>query len=293
MTTPLSTATFDVFASLLKARSGLIINQDKIYLLETRLTTVLRREKLADLNALATKLTRPGAEALIRDLVDAITTNESFFFRDDKPFQHFRTRALPELMKARPAGAGLRVWSAAASSGQEAYSLAMILAENRAMTGGREIEIIGTDIAREPLQRAREGLYTQFEVQRGLPVQLLMKYFKKEDPHWRITPDLRAMVRFREFNLLSDPRTLGKFDIVFCRNVLIYFDQPTKTRVLEAMAGMMPPDGLLYLGGAETVLGITNRFAPMPGERGVYGLTAAVADKRAADRRAMAAAETG
>ena len=288
MTTPLSAAAFDIFAGLLRTRSGLIIGQDKIYLLETRLVSILRREKLADLNALAAKLDRPGAETLARDVIEAMTTNESFFFRDDRPFQHFRAQALPRLMGARPPGAGLRIWSAAASSGQEAYSLAMILAENKVLTGGREIEIVGTDIAREPLQRAKEGLYTQFEVQRGLPVQLLMKYFRKEEPHWRIVEALRAMVRFREFNLLGDPRPLGRFDIVFCRNVLIYFDQSTKTKVLDAMAGMMPPDGLLYLGGTETVLGITNRFAPMPGERGVYGLAAAVGGNKA-----MAAAGTG
>ncbi len=281
MTTPLSSAAFATLAGLLKARSGLIIGQDKIYLLETRLTNILRREKLPDLNALADRLGRPGADALVRDVVEAMTTNESFFFRDEKPFQHFRAQALPRLLAARPAGTPLRVWSAAASSGQEAYSLAMILAESKAVLGGRKVEIVGTDIAREPLNRAREGVYTQFEVQRGLPVQLLMKYFQKEDPNWRIAPSLRPMIQFREFNLLGDLRPLGRFDIVFCRNVLIYYDQPTKTRVLEAMAALMPPDGLLYLGGAETVLGITGRFAPLPGERGVYGITAAPVEKRA------------
>ena len=280
MTTPLSSAAFAMLAGLLKARSGLIIGQEKIYLLETRLTNILRREKLTDLNALADRLGRPGAETLARDVVEAMTTNESFFFRDDKPFQHFRAQALPRLAAARPAGTPLRVWSAAASSGQEAYSLAMILAESKAMLNDRKVEIIGTDIAREPLSRAKEGVYTQFEVQRGLPVRLLMKYFKREEPHWRIAAALRPMVQFREFNLLGDLRPLGRFDIVFCRNVLIYFDQPTKTRVLEAMAALMPPDGLLYLGGAETVLGITGRFAPLPGERGVYGLATVPIEKR-------------
>ena len=280
MTTPLSSAAFAMLAGLLKARSGLIIGQEKIYLLETRLTNILRREKLTDLNALADRLGRPGAETLARDVVEAMTTNESFFFRDDKPFQHFRAQALPRLVAARPAGTPLRVWSAAASSGQEAYSLAMILAESKAMLNDRKVEIIGTDIAREPLSRAKEGVYTQFEVQRGLPVRLLMKYFKREEPHWRIAAALRPMVQFREFNLLGDLRPLGRFDIVFCRNVLIYFDQPTKTRVLEAMAALMPPDGLLYLGGAETVLGITGRFAPLPGERGVYGLATVPIEKR-------------
>jgi chemotaxis protein methyltransferase CheR len=282
MTAVLTSASFATLAALLKARSGLIIGQDKIYLLETRLVTLLRREQLADLNALADVLARPGAEPLVREVVEAMTTNESFFFRDDKPFLHFRTQALPRLIAARPPGSGLRIWSAASSTGQEAYSLAMILAESKTLVAGRKIEIIGTDIARGPLTRAREGQYTQFEVQRGLPVQYLMKYFKKEDPHWRIAPEIREMAQFREFNLLGDLRALGRFDIVFCRNVLIYFDQATKTRVLEAMASQMTPDGMLYLGGAETVLGITGRFAPLAGERGVYGLSGAPVDQRLA-----------
>jgi chemotaxis protein methyltransferase CheR len=206
-----------------------------------------------------------------------MTTNESFFFRDDKPFQHFRAQALPRLVAARAAGAPLRIWSAASSSGQEAYSLAMILLECRAVLGDRRVEIVGTDLARDQLARARDGLYTQFEVQRGLPVQLLMRHFKREDAAWRISDALRAMVQWKEWNLLGDLRPLGRFDIVFCRNVLIYFDQPTKTRALEAIAGQMAPDGMLYLGGAETVLGLTTRFAPLPAERGVYGLSSAPA----------------
>ncbi len=275
MTASLTSAAFQTLSGLLKTRSGLVIGQDKIYLLETRLGGILRREKLADLNALADAVKRPTAEVLIRDVVEAMTTNESFFFRDDKPFQHFRASALPRLAQTRPPGGTLRVWSAASSSGQEAYSLAMILAENRMILGDRRCEIVGTDIARDQLNRAKEGVYTQFEVQRGLPIQLLMKYFRKEESNWRLSDAIRAMVQFREWNLLSDLRGLGKFDVVFCRNVLIYFDQPTKTRVLEAIATLMPPDGILYLGGAETVLGITGRFVPMPGERGVYGLAGA------------------
>jgi len=153
----------------------------------------------------------------------------------------------------------------------------MLVAESGSALAGRKVEIVGTDIARDQLARAREGVYSQFEVQRGLPVQMLMKYFRKDESNWRIADPIRAMAQFREFNLLSDLKSLGRFDIVFCRNVLIYFDQPTKARVLEAIAGLMPPDGLLYLGGAETVLGITPKFAPMPNERGVYGVVQATA----------------
>jgi chemotaxis protein methyltransferase CheR len=277
MSAALSAAAFNFLAELLRSRSGLVIGQDKIYLLETRLAAILKREKLRDLNELAERLRGRGADGVVRDVVEAMTTNESFFFRDDKPFQHFRAQALPRMMAARPAGMPLRIWSAAASSGQEAYSLAMILAESRTVAGDRRIEILGTDLARDQLARARDGLYTQFEVQRGLPVQMLMRYFRREDAGWRISDPLRAMVQWKEWNLLGDLRALGRFDIVFCRNVLIYFDQPTKTRTLEAIAGQMSADGMLYLGGAETVLGITARFAPLPAERGVYGLVPAQA----------------
>ena len=285
--TALSSAVFDSFATLLKSRSGLVIGPDKLYLLETRLAPILKRLKLRDLGELAPRLQGPTAEPLIREVVEAMTTNESFFFRDDKPFQHFRTQALPRLLTTRSRGAPLRVWSAASSSGQEAYSIAMILAECRATLGDRKIEIIGTDLARDQVARAREGVYTQFEVQRGLPVQMLMRHFTKEDGAWRISPALRGMVQFREWNLLADLRALGQFDVVFCRNVLIYFDQPTKARVLEAIARQMAPDGFLYLGGSETVLGITDRFVPLPGERGVYGL--APAGQSASSARAAAA----
>jgi chemotaxis protein methyltransferase CheR len=274
MSAGLSPAAFETFATLLKTQSGLVIGTDKVYLLETRLGNLIKRERLNDLNQLAERLRQPGNERLARDVVEAMTTNESFFFRDDKPFVHFRTQALPRLVAARPPGSTIRIWSAASSSGQEAYSLAMIVAESRAVLGDRKVEIIGTDIAREQLTRAREGLYSQFEVQRGLPVQMLMRYFRKEDAIWRISDTIRAMAQFREFNLLSDPRSLGRFDVVFCRNVLIYFDQPTKSRVLTGIVGVMPADGLLYLGGAETVLGLTTRFAPLPTERGVYGVVA-------------------
>jgi chemotaxis protein methyltransferase CheR len=290
MSHALSSAAFDTFATLLKNRSGLVIGPDKLYLLETRLAPILKREQLRDLTVLAERLRAAGAEALIRQVVEAMTTNESFFFRDDKPFQHFRGQALPRLLASRPSGATLRVWSAASSSGQEAYSIAMIVSECRASLGDRRIEIIGTDLAHEQVVRAREGLYTQFEVQRGLPVQMLMRHFRKEPNGWRISEAIRGMVQYREWNLLADLRQLGQFDVVFCRNVLIYFDQATKAKVLEAVARQMPADGLLYLGGAETVLGVTSRFAPLPAERGVYGLAGGVIASEAKQSRG---AQTG
>ncbi len=266
----LPAAAFATFAAVLRDRSGLTIGPDKTYLLETRLGPIAKREHLPDLAALAGRLRAPGAERLVREVVEAMTTNESLFFRDTKPFAHVRATALPRLHAARPPGTALRIWSAAASTGQEAYSLAMIAAELRPALSDRRIEILGTDLAREPLARARAGLYTQFEVQRGLPVQMLVRHFRKEEASWRIAETLRAAVTFREWNLLDDPSPLGRFDVVFCRNVLIYFDPPTKARVLDAIARQLAPDGVLYLGGAETVLGLTDKLLAVPDGPGAY-----------------------
>jgi chemotaxis protein methyltransferase CheR len=260
---------FSFLAGLVKARSGIVLTADKGYMLETRLGAMLRREGIAGLDALALRLRAPSAAALAAEMVEALTTNESSFFRDGKPFDHLR-KLLPRLAAARPPGQAIRIWSAACSSGQEAYSIAMVAAELAPLLGGRRVGILGTDISKEMLDRAQDGVFTQFEVQRGLPVQLLVKHFAQDGTRWRIAPDLRAMVRWQTFNLLDDPRSLGRFDIIFCRNVLIYFDAPTKSRVLAALAGQVAADGVVYLGGAETVLGLTDRLVPAPGERGVY-----------------------
>ena len=262
------TPAYAAVAEMLKARSGLTLGPDKLYLLETRLSHIFKREAIRDLSGLAAQL-RPGSP-LEREVVEAMTTNESLFFRDSKPFDALRRTVLPRLHAARPIGAPLRIWSAAASTGQEAYSIAMVVADMAASIPGRRIEIVGTDLAREPLERARQGLYSQFEIQRGLPMQMLVKYFVKDEAQWRVKPALREAVSFREWNLLSDLKPLGTFDVVFCRNVLIYFDPPTKRRVLEAIARQMTPDGALFLGGAETVLGLTEAFCVQPGEPGIY-----------------------
>ena len=189
-----------------------------------------------------------------------MTTNESLFFRDDKPFAHLRKEALPRLLAARPAGAPLRIWSAASSSGQEA-SVAMTVAESRALVGDRRIEILGTDIARDQLARAREGLYTQFEVQRGLPMQMLIKYFSKEPRGFRINEAMRAAVSFREWNLLSDLRPLGMFDVVFCRNVMIYFDRETQETLVQKLTAQLAPGGYLMVGHSESLTGLAHNLA--------------------------------
>jgi len=273
-------ADFAVVASLVRSRSGLVLAPDKSYLVESRLLPLARRRNLNGIAGLVERLRGADGAEIAAEVVEAMTTNESFFFRDGKPFEHLRLKALPTLHAARPPGQPLRIWSAACSSGQEPYTIAMVLAELAPQLAGRPVEILATDIAREMLARTEAGLYTQFEVQRGLPVQKLIKWFRKEGEQWRASEALRAMVRVRAFNLLDDPASLGRFDIVFCRNVLLYFDQPTKGRVLDAIARQMAPGGFLYLGGAETVLGLTERFVPAPGETGVY--TPAIARAAAA-----------
>ncbi|WP_431860347.1 CheR family methyltransferase [Azospirillum sp.] len=264
---------FDMFATMLKQRSGLVLTKDKAYLLESRLMPVARKWNMKGLDELASTVRTRKDEALLRDITEAMTTNESSFFRDQKPFDQFKQIVLPRLLETRAAKRSIRIWSAACSSGQEAYSLAMMLNEDAAKVAGWRIEIVGTDISAEMVERSKSGIYTQFEVQRGLPIQMLVKHFKQQGDKWQIGPNLRQMVSFREWNLLGDLGGLGQFDVVFCRNVLIYFDQPTKTKVLEAIARQMPPDGVLYLGGAETVLGITDRFKPVDGQRGLYTLS--------------------
>lgn len=263
---------FDFVAQLLKQRSGLTIGPDKAYLLESRLNPVARKHGFNGLTDLIQGLRLRGDQTLTRDVVEAMTTNESFFFRDTKPFEQFRRLVLPHMLEKRASRRSFRIWSAACSSGQEAYSLSMILKEFDSKLAGWRVEMIGTDISTEILDKAKEGVYSQFEVQRGLPVQLLVKHFTQEGDRWRISPEIKRMVTYRIFNLLEDPAPLGQFDVVFLRNVLIYFDQPTKAKVLERVAKQMAPDGFLYLGGAETVLGITDRFQVVPGERGIYSL---------------------
>ncbi|MFL1462772.1 CheR family methyltransferase [Roseococcus sp. DSY-14] len=267
-------ATFQALVGMVKQRSGGVINPDQGYMLETRLAPLLKREGLPGLDALAQRLQRPGSESLAQEMTELLTTNESSFFRDGRPFEHLRA-LLPALHRARPAGQPLRVWSAACSTGQEAYSISILaseLAEADASFAARRVEIIGTDITAAVLERARAGVFTQFEVQRGLPIRTLMKRFSQDGTRWRVNPDIAARCRFEKLNLLGDLRAVGRFDVIFCRNVLIYFDVPTKARVLAALAERLNPDGALYLGAAETAMGMATRLTPLPGERGVYAL---------------------
>ena len=263
-------ADYEYLRKLLKERSGLMLSADKQYLVESRLLPVAHRAGMADLTELVAKLKSAREQPLVTEVAEAMTTNESFFFRDKLPFEHFRNVIMPALLAARPPRRPIRIWCAAAATGQEPYSLAMSLKEMGDKVTGREIEIIATEFSTQVLEKAKTGLFSQFEVQRGLPITLLIKYFAQLGDTWQINPDVRAMVQFRAFNLLHDFAPLGRFDLVFCRNVLIYFDHETKTQVLDRVARITEPDGYLVLGAAETVVGLTESFRPLPEHRGLY-----------------------
>lgn len=260
---------YEYLRKLLKDRSGLVLSSDKQYLVESRLVPLARKAGLSGITELVSKM-KAGGEALTVDVVEAMTTNETFFFRDKVPFEHFRETMIPKLLQARTNRKSLRIWCAAGSTGQEPYSLAMALKEMGSLLAGWRLEILATDISQEVQEKAKAGIYSQFEVQRGLPIQLLVKYFKQVGEMWQVNADIRAMVQHKPLNLLHDFSHLGVFDIVFCRNVLIYFDQDTKIGVFNRLVRSMETDGFLALGAAETVVGLTDAFKPYPERRGLY-----------------------
>jgi chemotaxis protein methyltransferase CheR len=260
---------YEYLRKLLKDHSGLDLSSDKQYLIESRLLPLSRKAGLSDIGELVQKM-KGGSASLTTQVVEAMTTNETFFFRDKVPFEHFRNTVMPEILQARAGRKSIRIWCAAGSTGQEPYSLAMCLKEMGAAIAGFRVEILATDLSQEVLEKSKSGIYSQFEVQRGLPIQLLVKYFKQTGELWQINPDIRAMVAHRQLNLLHDFSPLGVFDVIFCRNVLIYFDQDTKINIFNRLAKATEPDGFLALGAAETVVGLTEAFKPYPERRGLY-----------------------
>jgi chemotaxis protein methyltransferase CheR len=260
---------YEYLRKYLKDHSGLDLSADKQYLIESRLLPLARKTGLSGISELVQKM-KGGSAVFNTQVVEAMTTNETFFFRDKAPFAHFRDLIMPQLLRTRANHRQLRIWCAAGSTGQEPYSLAMSLKEMGAALSGWRIEIMATDLSQEVLEKSKTGLYSQFEVQRGLPIQLLVKYFKQVGELWQINPDIRAMVQHRQLNLLHDFSQLGLFDLIFCRNVLIYFDQETKTNVFNRLAKAIEPDGFLTLGAAETVVGLTTVFKSVAERRCVY-----------------------
>ena len=264
---------YEFLRKLLKERSGLDLSSDKQYLVESRLNPLARRVGLSSIAELVAKI-KSGTEALTSEVVEAMTTNETFFFRDRIPFDHLRQTVLPGLVQARANRRALRIWCAASSTGQEPYSIAMCIKEFAPLARWR-VEIVATDLSHGVLEKSKAGIFSQFEVQRGLPIQMLVKYFTQSGDLWQINADIRAMVQHRQLNLLQDFSHLGSFDVIFCRNVLIYFDQETKTAIFDRLARVLEPDGVLALGAAESVVGISDAFKPDPERRGLYRPNAA------------------
>jgi chemotaxis protein methyltransferase CheR len=258
---------YQFLTALLRENSGLALDDGKHYLVESRLAPLAASCGFASLPALLRALRTARDPQLVREVCEAMATHESLFFRDHVPFQMLRDRILPALMAARQATRQLRIWSAGASTGQEPYSIAMTILDEVPALSNWSVEILATDFSESALARARAGIYTQFEAQRGLSPQRLAKYFSRAGADWQIDERVRRMVVFRQENLLHPLGARGAFDVVFCRNVLIYFDVPTKRSVLERLGEALTPDGYVVLGSAETAVGLTERLtriADMP-----------------------------
>jgi chemotaxis protein methyltransferase CheR len=254
----LSPVEFEFLLKLVKSRSGLVQVAGNPHQLESRLHPLLRRTGLGSFGALVARLRQPGAEPLIAQVVEALAVRETWFFRDRTPFDDLTGRIVPALLAPRAAERCIRFWCAAASTGQEPYSVAICLAEMASQLAGWQIDIVATDLSCAALEKAAAGIYSGYEVQRGLPIRHLVKYFAREDDGWRISPDIRAKVQFLPLNLLHDFSALGRFDVVFCRNVLGGFDQATRRDVLHRIARLMSPHGTLILGAGETAAGFAD-----------------------------------
>jgi chemotaxis protein methyltransferase CheR len=265
-TTAITTSDFDYIRTLVRDRSAIVLEPGKEYLVQARLLPLARKQGLDDIAALVDRLKR-GEPALTTQVVEAMTTNETSFFRDVQPFEALRQDVVPDLIEKRASTRSLRIWSAAASTGQEAYTIAMTLREHFAQLASWNVSILGTDLSTEVLEKAREGRYAQIEVNRGLPAPLLVKYFERSGPSWRVKPDLKRGLEFRPLNLTRPWPALPRMDVVFLRNVLIYFDIDTKRDVLARVRASMAPDGYLFLGAAETTLQFDGLFERVPRAR--------------------------
>lgn len=259
---------FEKISAFVRKSSGIVLSQSKEYLVDSRLKPIAQEHGYEDVSALARGLAI-APEVVKLAVTDAMTTNETFFFRDKTPFKLFEEIILPELARARRGGGKLRIWCAAASTGQEPYSLAMLLLKHKRAWAGLSVEIVATDLSPSAIEKAKQGRYTQFEVQRGLPVELLVAHFTQDGTHWVISDAIKRMVKFSQFNLLGNYGSVGVFDVVYCRNVLIYFDGDTKRKVLTSVRKAISSDGYLVLGAADTVIGSNGEFE-RAAARGLY-----------------------
>ncbi len=256
----ISAATFDFVRTLVCDQAGIVLERDKHYLVEARLIPVARRRGFESADALVTHASRTGDATLKQCVVEAMTTNETTFFRDGEPFEALRHQVLPEVIERRQMTKQIRIWCCAASTGQEPYSLAMLLQEHFPQLATWTVSVFATDLSEEVLDRARAGRYTQLEMNRGLPVTYLVKYFEKHGLEWQVKPATRRIVSFDKLNLVKPWPDVGSFDLVMLRNVMIYFDVPTKQHVLDRVRRVLRPDGYLFLGSAETTMGIHDGF---------------------------------
>ncbi len=264
---------FDYIRDLVRRGSAIVLEPSKEYLVEARLGPLARKEGLGSLADLVAQLRAQSQGALHRKVIDAMTTNETLFFRDVHPFEALRKTVLPELIAAREATRHLRVWSAACSTGQEPYTIAMTMRENFPELMRWKLEIFATDLSSEVLAKARMGAYGQIEMNRGLPAKLMVKYFSKQGVDWQLNEDIRKMVEFREMNLAESWPTMQPYDVIFLRNVLIYFDVETKKTILRRVRQLLRPDGYLFLGAAETTMNLDDGFVRVQIEKsGAYRL---------------------
>jgi chemotaxis protein methyltransferase CheR len=288
----ISDSSIRILAGLLEARTGQQLTKSRRWRLETALSALLRERGISSLDELITILVMGKEPSLSEKVVEALLNNETYFFRDRSPFDILERHALPQLMQRRAATKRIRIWSAGCSTGQETYSLAMLFAQEPEKWRGWTIDILGTDVSSACVDRARSGVYTQFEVQRGLGIAQMIKWFEEYDGGWRAVEALRRPLRFQVHNILEAPPHPGGFDIVLCRNVLLYLSPERKTLSFERIASAMADDGWLMLGAGETVIGQTNKLGADVDARGLYRLTGSgiSTDKRLGDRRSVAGA---
>ena len=280
-----------ILAGLLEARTGQQLTMSRRWRIETALSALLRERGITTLDELITILVMGKEPSLSQMVVEALLNNETYFFRDRSPFDLLQRHAIPELAQRRAKSKRLRIWSSGCSTGQETYSLAMLFAEEPEKWRGWTVDILGTDVSTSCVDRARTGTYSQFEVQRGLGINQTIKWFEECADGWRAVEELRRPLRFQVHNLLEPPPHPGGFDIVLCRNVLLYLSQEKKAQGFERLASAMADDGWLMLGAGETVIGQSNKLGADINARGLYRLVGdgSRIEKRDSDRRASAA----
>ena len=273
MTTTFTDAEFSYISDMVRTRSAIVLEPGKEYLVEARLAPLVRELGLESIGALVTKL-RQGTGGLADRVTEAMTTNETSFFRDVAPFQALRTSVLPAVVEARKVQRSLRIWCAASSSGQEPYSIAMTIEDAFPQMRDWNLQIVATDLSPAMVERGRSGVYKALEVNRGLPAPMLIKYFTKVGVDYELKSEIRSMVDFSELNLIGAWPAFPSFDIVFLRNVLIYFEVETKRTIFGRVKRLLAPDGFLFLGAAETTMNIDDGFERLPIERaGCYRRT--------------------